>query len=97
MTSEPEVNSEAWWAARGVAEKVRTARPHMRWTTAELEPVRTAYVGLSQRQVNALLRWARQSDGLHIYRHSFELVSPEDPRHVYPEIRPDEAVETETV
>src|SRR5262245_16219940 len=92
----PKVNSEEWWAERGVAEKVRAARRYVRWTTDDLEPVRAAYAGLTSSQQKTLLRWARQSDGLVIYRHSFERVPTGEFRYVYPEIRPDEAVSTKT-
>lgn len=91
---EPEVHSEAWWAERGVAEEVRDARQYVRWRTDDLEPVRDAYAGLGQGQLNTMLRWARQSDGLVIYRHSFEQVPRGELRYVYPEIRPDQAVQT---
>jgi hypothetical protein len=66
------VGSEAWWEERGVAAEVREHRPYVRWTTTDIEPVREAYAGLSTGQLRTLLRWARQSDGLVIYRHSFE-------------------------
>ena len=97
MRGKPAVNSGQWWADHGVAEAVRTARPYVRWTTDDLAPVRSAYTGLGRGQLDTVLRWARQSDGLVIYRHSFERVPADDPRRVYPEIRPDQAVCTDTV
>ena len=88
-----DVNSPKWWAERGVADEVRAARPYVRWTTENTEPVRDAYAELSEGQRGTLLGWARQSDGLVIYRHSFERVPPGELRYVYPEIRPDERVD----
>src|SRR5262249_36841826 len=60
-------------------------------------PVREAYAGLSDGQQRTLLGWAGQSDGLIIYRYSFERVAPGELRYVYPEIRPDERVHTKTI
>jgi hypothetical protein len=93
----PEINSAEWWAEHGVADDVRAARPYVRWTTADPEPVREAYAGLSEGQQKTLLRWAGQSDGLVIYRHSFERVPAGELRYVYPEIRPDQPVQTQTI
>lgn len=93
----PEVDSPVRWAEHGVTDEVRAARPYVRWTMDDLEPVREAYAGLSPGQRKTLLRWARQSDGLVIYRHSFEQVSVGELRYVYPEVRPDHAVQTDVV
>ena len=93
----PAINSAEWWAEHGVADEVRAARPYVRWTTDDLEPVREAYGGLTRGQQRTLVRWARQSDGLVIYRHSFERVLAGELRYVYPEIRPDEPVHTQTI
>jgi hypothetical protein len=96
VTEPPEVNSAEWWAEHGVADEVRAARPYVRWTTDDVEPVREAYAGLTPGQQTTLLRWAAESDGLIIYRHSFE--PPRDfLGRVYPEIRPDQPVVTETI
>jgi hypothetical protein len=97
VTEPLEVNSPEWWAEHGVGDEVRAARPYVRWTTDDLEPVRAAYAGLSAGQLRTLIRWARQSDGLVIYRHSFEKVPVGEYRYVYPEIRPDQAIRTKTV
>jgi hypothetical protein len=97
VTEPLEVNSPKWWAEHGVGDEVRAARPYVRWTTDDLKPVRAAYAGLSAGQLRTLTRWARQSDGLVIYRHSFERVPVGEFRYVYPEIRPDHAICTETI
>jgi hypothetical protein len=95
--SEPAVDSTAWWAEHGVSEEVRAARPYVRWTKDDVEPVREAYSGLTAGQQRTLILWARQGDGLVIYRHSFERVPIGELRYVYPEIRPDQAIRTKTV
>jgi hypothetical protein len=97
VAAKPEVNSPEWWAQHGVADEVRAARPYQRWAKGNLEPVRKAYADLTPSQQRTLLGWARQSDGLVIYRHSFECVAPDDARYVFPEIRPDEPVVTGTI
>jgi hypothetical protein len=97
VMQKPDVDSAAWWAERGVAEEVRAARGYVRWTTKDLDPVREAYAGLSTGQLRTVLRWAGQSDGLVIHRHAFKGASADGPVPVYPEIRPDHPILTETV
>jgi hypothetical protein len=83
--------SEDWWRARGVDPAVAAARPYVRWTTDDIEPVREAYAGLSSGQRATTSRWARQSDGLVITRHAPPGLAL---GQVYAEIRPDNPVET---
>jgi hypothetical protein len=96
------VNDRHWWAAHGVSEEVRIARApagqksgYTRWTKERkrTEPILTAYAGLGPSQRRRILRWARLSSGLVIYRHPwFGEVDQEDLRYVHPEIRPDDRV-----
>lgn len=87
-----------WWAQHGISEEVADRRPYVPWTPDNLEPIKEGYAGLSPPQLRTLERWARQTDGLVIYRHYFGGALPDEDqrRRVYPEIRPEQAVVTET-
>jgi hypothetical protein len=82
------------FAERGISQEVRDARPYVRWTPADVAPIDAAYGTLTRSQLRTLRQWAHQSPGWIITRHA----PPElDLSHVYPEIRPDNEVCTNTI
>jgi AraC-like DNA-binding protein len=84
-------DQESFFAERGISLEVAAARPYVRYSTEDRDPVREAYQGLSVGQRACMTRWAGLADGFLIYRHA----PPElDLPHVYPEMRPDVKVAT---
>jgi hypothetical protein len=75
----------------GISPEIWRARPYVRWTRVNVEPVREAYSGLSRYQRGYMVRIANQSPGWVITRH--EPPGMNLPR-IYPEIRPDDKVQT---
>jgi hypothetical protein len=74
---------------RGILPEVWEDRPYVRWTTEDIFPVLKGYAGLNQYQRAFMTRMAKQSPGWSITRHPVPGAPP-----IYPEIRPDNAVET---
>jgi hypothetical protein len=79
--------------SRGISRDVWEARPYVWWDKDDeevgLDPIRKAYEGLTQGQVNFMLSLARQQPGWIINRHAVPHAF-----HVWPEIRPEDLVRT---
>jgi hypothetical protein len=88
---EDDLGERRFAAEHGITEEVFMGRPYVRWTRDDVQPVRDGYAGLNRYQRAFMVRLARQSDGRVITRHA-----PPDMEvaHVYPEVRPDNAVRT---
>jgi hypothetical protein len=76
----------------GITPEVAGARPYIRWTLENVQPVRDGYAGLNQYQRAFMTRLAKQSHGRIISRRPPPGMGLE---HIYPEIRPDNPVRTQ--
>ena len=78
-----------FFSEHAISAQVADARPYVRWTTDNIQPVKDAYKTLTKGQRAHMSRVAGQADGWVITRHAPPGL---DLRRVYAEIRPDEAV-----
>jgi len=80
-----------FWELRGIDPIVRYARYYPRYRHDDPTPVRDAYARLkTDGQKAKVVSWAKQSDGILIYRHAALPGLPS----VFPEMRPDNPIRT---